>query len=473
MTRIRSIAQRVATWLGPESHERSLYRDREAPVQRRNMGLVAAINLVLSPFYFWNDVRWVRIGAMTAEMATNYVLVHVWVVAISVVYLLYLALTRRFGVVTAYGHRFVTWSAAHLILVASVLAILNQFGSGSVTIFVTAALGTVVVARARPLWVISWTVGGGMAVVTSAWVLHDDPSLVLTGQLNVLLAAAAVAVFYPYYDRLRFQAFMQRREMARLLSVKEAILRALGHDLRAPVIEMRRLARVLEDPHVDWDRERPATIDRLEGVVEHTSLVIDNVTAAGSDGPVGGSTDAVASLSECFERAVRLVERPAARKSTTLIVDVEDDVMVVGDMGRIVFVLHNLLHNAVKFTPDERSIVLAASIGRDVVQVSVTDEGLGFAPHALESVHRGEWKSGSHGTRGEQGTGLGLGVVQPLLASLGTSLQIETRVGAGTTVRFDLKRYRDDPHAGASAVRSLRSFRFRRPTRFSRSESST
>jgi signal transduction histidine kinase/ActR/RegA family two-component response regulator len=118
--------------------------------------------------------------------------------------------------------------------------------------------------------------------------------------------------------------------------------------------------------------------------------------------------------------------------------------LVLGDGGRIRQVLFNLLGNAVKFTMKGEVRVTAVpetSSGqenRTRVCFSVFDTGIGIPSDKLEHVFDPFTQvDGSHG-RIHQGTGLGLSIVKRLVNLMGGSIEIESQVGIGTTVRFYL-----------------------------------
>ena len=118
---------------------------------------------------------------------------------------------------------------------------------------------------------------------------------------------------------------------------------------------------------------------------------------------------------------------------------------VLGDGGRIRQVLFNLLGNAVKFTETGEVRVTAFPDApswqeeRKRVCFSIFDTGIGIPPDRLEHVFNPFTQvDGSHGRR-RQGTGLGLAIVKRLVELMGGAIEIESKVGTGTTVRFYLE----------------------------------
>ncbi len=115
--------------------------------------------------------------------------------------------------------------------------------------------------------------------------------------------------------------------------------------------------------------------------------------------------------------------------------------MINADRRAVRSILDNLLSNAIRYTPEEGEILLAAEETKDFVQFTVRDSGRGIEAERLSTIFD-RFNSFS-----EKGTGLGLALVRRLVESLGGQVSVESRLGHGTTFRFTI------PVAVASEVR--------------------
>jgi signal transduction histidine kinase len=104
-------------------------------------------------------------------------------------------------------------------------------------------------------------------------------------------------------------------------------------------------------------------------------------------------------------------------------------------------ILDNLLSNALRYTPPEGEILLAAEEIKEFVQFTVRDTGRGIEAERVSTIFD------RFNPFSESGTGLGLALVRRLVESLGGQIAVESRLGAGTTFRFTLP---------AAAVESIR-----------------
>ena len=95
-------------------------------------------------------------------------------------------------------------------------------------------------------------------------------------------------------------------------------------------------------------------------------------------------------------------------------------------------ILDNLLSNALRYTPEDGEILLAAEEIKNFVQFSVRDTGRGIEAERLSSIFD------RFNPFSEKGTGLGLALVRRLVESLGGQIAVESRLGHGSTFRFTL-----------------------------------
>jgi len=126
----------------------------------------------------------------------------------------------------------------------------------------------------------------------------------------------------------------------------------------------------------------------------------------------------------------------ATAKGLALTIDVPDDpVMAKYDPHRVFQVLSNLIHNAIKFTPEGGSIRLRAAPVGGVCQVSVSDTGVGIPEGDLTSIFE-RFRQLDRGDR--TGLGLGLYISLWIVEAHGGRIWAESVVGSGTTFHFTL-----------------------------------
>jgi signal transduction histidine kinase len=124
---------------------------------------------------------------------------------------------------------------------------------------------------------------------------------------------------------------------------------------------------------------------------------------------------------------VGLYELVAEDKQIKVTVSVAESIVCVADPGRLQQVLVNLMDNAIKYTPRSGSVDIGAE------EHATDDTGIGMAakeiPHIWERLYRGD-KS-----RAERGLGLGLSLVKAIVQAHGGRMEVDSRLGQGSTFR--------------------------------------
>ena len=110
------------------------------------------------------------------------------------------------------------------------------------------------------------------------------------------------------------------------------------------------------------------------------------------------------------------------------------------DQRKIKQIMLNLLSNAVKFTPDGGHITVHARLNGDVLEVAVTDTGIGIAPADQDTVFEEFRQAGGSYSNKQEGTGLGLALTRRFVELHGGSMGLQSAPGQGSTFTFTIPR---------------------------------
>jgi PAS domain S-box-containing protein len=244
------------------------------------------------------------------------------------------------------------------------------------------------------------------------------------------------------------EAYQQRLEIERLKELdatKTRLLNAASHELNTPLTPMKLQGEFLRSGALgDLNpRQRRA----IEVVVRNTErlagLVEDVLDVARLQGGNVRMKRAEVDLTSLVEEAVESHAEAAAAAKVRLQSRIAPGLRVDGDGDRLMQVLFNLLHNALKFTPAGGAVEVEARAAGDEVVVEVVDTGIGIRPADLprlfqpfSQVHDGQaWNVG--------GTGLGLYLSRGLVELHGGSIAAESQ-GPGKGSRFTVRLPRAD-----------------------------
>jgi signal transduction histidine kinase len=120
-------------------------------------------------------------------------------------------------------------------------------------------------------------------------------------------------------------------------------------------------------------------------------------------------------------------------------------VWVQGDPQRLEEVVRNLVHNAVKYSPDGGEIRVVLRPCGGAVQLSVSDQGIGIAPEQLEQIFEGFFRGSNFGGHDPGGLGLGLHICRDTVQRHGGRIWAESVEGEGSTFHMELPLFRQHP----------------------------
>jgi two-component system phosphate regulon sensor histidine kinase PhoR len=235
-------------------------------------------------------------------------------------------------------------------------------------------------------------------------------------------------------------------ELRRLQRIRAEFIDNLSHELRTPLTSVRLLAETLkrEVEAVGASipakmRERIAKIEVETGhLVQMVSELLDLSRIEG-----GGTlqlTDGVDMSGLGADSAERL-RLFAERQGVTLRIETAAGLPPVrGDAARLGQVVVNLVHNAVKFSPDGGQITVRTHAQGDEVVTSVEDHGIGIPRAARDRVFERFYKVDRARLRAEAGggTGLGLAIARHVIEQHGGRIWVESQEGVGSTFSFAL-----------------------------------
>lgn len=236
------------------------------------------------------------------------------------------------------------------------------------------------------------------------------------------------------------------RQQARLAAINERqsfTLSMVAHDLRNPLGMVIGFSEVLQRTLAE--RVEPQDLLLLERIEAQgrrmLSLVEDLVDAAVLERGAMSLSVAEVDLVTLLLRVAETHQGPADRKGIRLEVDLQDAPMTAClDGARIEQVLDNLVANAIKFTPRDRSaaVTLRGHQRGEQVVIEVADQGVGIEEADLERLFEPFARARRAGTDGEPSSGLGLAITRSLVQAHDGTVTVSSEPGRGTTFTVSL-----------------------------------
>ena len=252
-------------------------------------------------------------------------------------------------------------------------------------------------------------------------------------------------------NALLYRELSQAHEALKTLDeIKSHVINVVSHELRTPTSLIQSFHELLKEEMIGpiLPKQKEA-LERMEAGVRWLNRIITNVTNVAlldqyqaqlhveSFDLAAMIRDTVAEMSPLFEQRRQKFSTEGAEK----------EVKIDGDPGQIRHVLHNLLLNAIRFTPDDGHIRAILEIFESEVRVAVSENGIGIPKEDLDRIfdqflHAQKFMSHSSGTIEFQSAGLGLGlaIAKRIIEMHRGRIWVDSEIGKGSTFYFTLPR---------------------------------
>ncbi len=227
-------------------------------------------------------------------------------------------------------------------------------------------------------------------------------------------------------------------ELRRLQRIRAEFIDNLSHELRTPLTTIRLLTERLIDELATLDvpsrvRERVSTIDVETGhLVQMVNELLDLSRIEQASTQLHLDDVAVGPL---LAAAVARLATFAERQGVDIGLSLPDAALppVRGDPERLGQLLLNLLHNAVKFSPNGGTVTVGGSPDGEEVVMTVADQGVGIPRADQPRIFERFFKVDRARERGQGGTGLGLAIARHIAEAHRGRIWFESEEGRGTT----------------------------------------
>lgn len=224
-----------------------------------------------------------------------------------------------------------------------------------------------------------------------------------------------------------------------LLEYKEKFVSIISHDLRSPVASVHGISEMLLNDEdlkgkldefnrgllLDIKNEMSRLLDYNAKLYHWSNLELGNFKLVLEE----------VEISMLVKIAEQTGQKGLKEKNISFDKNLRKNLTINVDITLFLQALNNLVSNAIKFTPENGSITIEASKETSgKVVISVSDTGVGMNEKMRQALF--SKRITTHGTSGEKGSGLGLGIVKKVVEAHGFSLAIESEPGKGSCFKI-------------------------------------
>ncbi|ULL19557.1 two-component sensor histidine kinase [Paenibacillus sp. H1-7] len=228
-------------------------------------------------------------------------------------------------------------------------------------------------------------------------------------------------------------------ELNQMEQMRQEFISNVSHEIQSPLTSISGFARALRNEQLNPE-ERLHYLDIIETESKRLSKLSDNLLKLTSlESNHHPYEPKPYRLDKQLRRIVLACEPQWLDKAIDMDVDLEE-VTVHADEDMLSQVWVNLINNCIKFTPDKGTIGIHLQRLADSAVIRITDTGIGIAQEDLEHIFERFYKADKSRNRSgtSNGSGLGLSIVKKIVEMHHGSIQVQSRLGEGTTFTVTL-----------------------------------
>jgi two-component system sensor histidine kinase SenX3 len=229
-----------------------------------------------------------------------------------------------------------------------------------------------------------------------------------------------------------------RTEAYRLDAVRRDFVANISHELKTPIGAVGLLAEALHAASGEPDQVRrfaKRLTKESERLARITQEIIELSRLQAADALTKPD---IVSIDDVVAQAIDQNRVLAGSRKIDLISGGLTGVEVFGDEPLLVVALHNLIVNAIQYSPKHSRVGIGVSSVDGVVEITVTDQGAGIPEEELERVFERFYRIDPARSRRTGGSGLGLSIVKHVLQNHGGDVRVWSQPGSGSTFTLRL-----------------------------------
>jgi len=234
-------------------------------------------------------------------------------------------------------------------------------------------------------------------------------------------------------DGLILVLISDESESRRIDAVRRDFVANVSHELKTPIGALGLLSEAIlgaknqPEEVVRFATKMQSEAKRLADLVQE---IIDLSRLQSSD-PLQKAFPV--EIGEVIREAVTQAQVSAEARRIDVEIGVIQDATVIGDRDQLIAAVHNLVENAINYSPENTKVSVTSGIKDDLVEVLVADQGIGIPESELGRIFERFYRVDPARSRQTGGTGLGLSIVKHVALNHGGDVKVWSQEGVGST----------------------------------------
>ncbi|QIK68282.1 two-component sensor histidine kinase [Nocardioides sp. HDW12B] len=262
-----------------------------------------------------------------------------------------------------------------------------------------------------------------------------------TGQQPVHVNARVAALS----SRLVLVLTEDRTRERRVDAIRRDFVANVSHELKTPVGALTLLAEAVREAADDPEAVQRFAARMQTEAVRLNRLVQQIIELSRLQGDEALERPAMVPVDRVVERSIDFNEIEATAKGIEVVYDGRRGLSALGNPDQVSLAVSNLVANAIAYSPEGSRVVVSALQQELMVDITVTDEGIGIPRAELDRIFERFYRVDPARHRSTGGTGLGLSIVKHVAATHGGEVKVWSEPGKGSSFTLRLPRHTATP----------------------------
>lgn len=227
-------------------------------------------------------------------------------------------------------------------------------------------------------------------------------------------------------------------EARRIDAVRRDFVANVSHELKTPIGALGLLSEAIlgaKDQPDEVVRFATRMQNEAKRLTELVQEIIDLSRLQSSD-PLQKAV--AVEVSDVVREAVDQAQFSSEQRGISLEIGEIENATIIGDRDQLIMAVHNLVENAVNYSPERTKVSIVTKRVGKIIEISVTDQGIGIAESEINRIFERFYRVDPARSRLTGGTGLGLSIVKHVALNHGGDVKVWSKVGVGSTFTLQL-----------------------------------
>jgi two-component system sensor histidine kinase SenX3 len=233
-------------------------------------------------------------------------------------------------------------------------------------------------------------------------------------------------------------------EAERVHEVRRDFVANISHELKTPIGALSLLSEAVLAAKND-----PESVTKFATRMQHEAKRLNdlvqeiiNLSRLQDSDPLQAADEL--SINDLVREAVDQCETTSEARNIWVTINEGAEATVLGDREQLIMAIHNLIENAINYSPENTKVSVTTSIEEDIVEISVADQGIGIPEGDLDRIFERFYRVDPARSRETGGTGLGLSIVKHVSSKHGGEVKVWSSPNVGSTFALRLPIYIQD-----------------------------